>query len=555
MKSSRKLAWLVFVIAMGCRSQAPTGPVVQTGTPVPNAPSHTVNLDQGWSEEQQQRFWFTSQGSQMVPYDWFLALEQPTSTDLIRSDANLDRLGYLVETPSPANPDGLPVGFAKDLDPETGAWMGFTCAACHTNQIDTPTARLRIDGGPTLADAYTFFDQIAKSLQATATDDQKFDRFAHKVLGQGYTPAAASALRQRLQTLAQLRVARQNHDSPPVAYGHGRLDAFGDIFNQVLGADLNIPENFQKANAPVSYPFLWDTSQSDRVQWNGVAPNAGAGALARNVGEILGVFGTVTVEPVSKERKELKGYKSSAKIASLGELEATLNDLWSPLWPAEYLPPLDPAKVRSGQAIYQQQCASCHAVIERTDPKRRLNVVMTPVAELGTDPTMVENSILRAGRTGPLQGDKVLLLAGPPFGDRASGVQILDHVVLATIVGQKGAAAEAVVKEFIDVKNAPTFDPRSYKARSLNGIWATAPYLHNGSVPNLWELMKPSAQRVQQFHVGSRQYDAVNVGFDTASGASLFDTRLPGNSNAGHDFGTNLSDEQKWALIEYMKSL
>jgi len=122
-------------------------------------------------------------------------------------------------------------------------------------------------------------------------------------------------------------------------------------------------------------------------------------------------------------------------------------------------------------------------------------------------------------------------------------------------VGQKGAAAEAVVNEFIRVKNAPTFDPRSYKARSLNGIWATAPYLHNGSVPNLWELMKPSAQRVQQFHVGSRQYDAVNIGFDTTSGASLFDTRLPGNSNAGHDFGTDLSDEQKWALIEYMKSL
>ena len=108
-------------------------------------------------------------------------------------------------------------------------------------------------------------------------------------------------------------------------------------------------------------------------------------------------------------------------------------------------------------------------------------------------------------------------------------------------------------------QNAPTINPRSYKGRSLNGIWATAPYLHNGSVPNLWELMKPPAQRVQQFRVGSRQFDPVNVGFDigsdTFTGASLLDTRLPGNSNAGHAFGTTLSDDEKWALIEYMKSL
>lgn len=541
---------LATVLAMGCRSQG--GPVIQTGTPVPDAPGRTVNLDQGWSEEQQQRFWFTSQGSQIVPYDWFLALEQASSTDLIRSQANLDRLRFLVENPSPANPDGLPVGFAKDTDAATGtAWMGFTCAACHTNQIDTQTASLRIDGAPTLADTFSFFNAVAAALQATGQDDAKFDRFARKVLGQGYSPAGASALRKELLDLAKLRLQRQRADAPPYPYGHGRLDAFGGIFNQVLGADLGVAKNYQPANAPVSYPFLWDTSQSDRVQWNGIAPNFGIGALARNVGEILGVFGTVKIEP----RSGLRGYPSSAKVASLGELEATLNDLWSPLWPAQYLPPLDPAKVSSGQAIYQQQCASCHTVLDRTDPKRRLNVVMTPVADLGTDPTMADNALSRAGLTGPLQGDKVFVLAGAPFGTEATGTQILDRVVIGTILGQKGAAAEAAIDEFVKVKNAPTINPRSYKARSLNGIWATAPYLHNGSVPSLWELMKPPAQRVQQFQMGSRRFDPVNVGFDTTSGASLLDTRLPGNSNAGHTFGTTLSDDEKWALIEYMKSL
>lgn len=560
-----RLAWLTIlsagcltgmaVLGAGCRSQG--GPILYTGEPVPGAGRNVVNLDQGWSEEEQLRFWFTSQGSEVVPYDWFLVLEQEKSPELIRSSANLGRLGFLVEGPTPANPDGLPVGFAKDIDATGRPWMGFTCAACHTNQIDTPKAKLRIDGAPTLADTFGFFDQVAYGLQATAKDDAKFDRFAHRVLGERYSPAAAGALREELRALAQKRVDRQKMDrgTPPApAYGHGRLDAFGGIFNQVLGADLGMPANFRPSNAPVSYPFLWDTPQSDRVQWNGIAPNKEPGALARNVGEILGVFGTVEVVP-RKGLRGFDGYRSSAKIEALGELEETLNSLWSPQWPAEYLPPLDAAKVESGRALYQQRCASCHALLDRTNPDRRLNVVMTPVAELGTDPTMADNALLRAGRTGPLEGQQVFIAAGPPFGDRAAGAQILDHVVIETILGQKGLSAEAVLTEYIKIKDAPTFDPRSYKARSLNGIWATAPYLHNGSVPNLWELLKPAAQRVSQFRVGSRRFDPVNVGFDTASGEFLLDTRLPGNSNAGHEFGTDLSDEQKWALIEYMKSL
>jgi hypothetical protein len=430
--------------------------------------------------------------------------------------------------------------------------MGLTCAACHTNQIDTEKASLRIDGAPTLADTFSFFNEVAYGLQATEKDDAKFDRFAHKVLGQGYNAGSASALRQELSSVAGALVLRQSHDASPYPYGHGRLDAFGGIFNQVLAADLGLPENYHPADAPVSYPFLWDTSQSDLVQWNGVAPNFGAGALARNVGEVLGVFGTVSIDP----SRHLRGYLSSVKVEELGKIEKTLNALWSPLWPTEYLPPIDHAKAANGQTIYLQQCAGCHAVLKnRTDPRRRLNVVMTPVAKLGTDPIMANNA-LRTAKTGRLKGElNILAGLGKKFGDDAIGPQILAHVVIATILGQKSASAKAAIDEFIHVKMAAKFDPLSYKARSLNGIWATAPYLHNGSVPNLWELLKPPAKRVQQFHVGSRQFDPVNVGFDTGSGEFVFDTKLPANSNAGHTWGTDLTDEQKWALIEYMKSL
>lgn len=463
----------------------------------------------------------------------------------------MNEVGYLPETPGPGNPDGLPVGFAKDTDSKTGqAWVGFTCAACHSNQIDYKGTRMRIDGAPTLADNFRFSDDLVAALQATAKDDAKFDRFARKVLGDGYSSGSAQQLRQDVQGTAKVLSDRQNEDRPPHPYGYARLDAFGAIFNQVLADDLGIPGNALPADAPVSYPFIWDTPQSDLVQWNGSAPNAGAGPLLRNVGEILGVYGTVSVDP----KNGLKGYPSSAKVLALADLEKTLEKLWSPQWPAQILPAIDQAKAAQGQPIFQQQCAGCHALIDRTSPKRRITAVMNSVDVLGTDPTMADNFVDRAGRTGLLQGHKVFILLGATFGEEATGLDILTNVVAGTVLGQKDEAFEASIHEFLKVKNARTFAPRSYKARSLNGIWATAPYLHNGSVPNLWQLLQPSAQRVKSFQVGSREFDPVNVGFDSTGGFN-FDTTLPGNLNAGHDFGTKLSDDEKWALIEYMKSL
>ena len=80
-----------------------------------------------------------------------------------------------------------------------------------------------------------------------------------------------------------------------------------------------------------------------------------------------------------------------------------------------------------------------------------------------------------------------------------------------------------------------------YRARPLNGIWATAPYLHNGSVPDMVELLKPAAQRPTTFYVGNWEFDPARLGFEWSSPfptAFLFDTRITGNSNAGHEHGT-----------------
>ena len=112
----------------------------------------------------------------------------------------------------------------------------------------------------------------------------------------------------------------------------------------------------------------------------------------------------------------------------------------------------------------------------------------------------------------------------------------------------------------------PRLPENVYKAAPRDGVWATPPFMHNGSVPNLYEMLLPANERTKKFYVG-REFDPVKVGLDTSgkSGKFLLDTELRGNSNAGHSFengprgsgviGPLLSEEQRWALVEYLKSI
>ncbi len=102
-------------------------------------------------------------------------------------------------------------------------------------------------------------------------------------------------------------------------------------------------------------------------------------------------------------------------------------------------------------------------------------------------------------------------------------------------------------------------DGKPYAARPLHGVWAAAPYLHNGSVPTLADLLKPPAERPKTFPLGHRDYDPAKVGFvtDLPAGKVKYtaDTTKTGNGNGGHLFGTDLPDDQKAALLEYLKTL
>ena len=131
----------------------------------------------------------------------------------------------------------------------------------------------------------------------------------------------------------------------------------------------------------------------------------------------------------------------------------------------------------------------------------------------------------------------------------------------------RNAVPEAAQREIAGSRRNEWQAPLAYRARPLDGVWATAPYLHNGSVPTLYQMLLPAGRRDTAFYTGSRQFDPKAVGFETAPfrGGFRFDATIPGNGNGGYSFGgvpgapgvigPELTDTHRWELVEYLKTL
>jgi hypothetical protein len=273
---------------------------------------------------------------------------------------------------------------------------------------------------------------------------------------------------------------------------------------------------------------------------------------------VLGVFGHLPPPGVDRSR----GLPSSVDVEGLGELEKMMMELRAPAWPSS-LPALDMERVARGRDLYAQSCVSCHRLGNSGDPGRDFDAVLVPREQIGTDPAMLEQIAHRK----------------PAFtrvGAAVGGVLLDQPCKAMKVIAEGKPALAAQIPEPCDddrvrpifkdmmqraavAPTGPCSDPSAcYKAGPLHGIWATAPYLHNGSVPNLWELLRPPAERMAEFRVGSREIDPAVVGFRAGedSGARfVFRTELRGNWSSGHDYGTQLPAEDRWALIEYMKTL
>jgi hypothetical protein len=656
--------------------------------PLPDRASakSAVWLDQNWSIDDRHWFHHVSQGTAtfQVPYDWFVALEQPnlrffTQPGLLSDSAYLERFGFLPSPKSvhtdetslhrfgysasskapPAAPaaiaglratpvenfDGLPVGFARltgATDPGTGLplpdQIGLTCAACHTGSLRYKDVSVRFDGGPAMVDLRKLELATGLSVGYTLKVWGRFGRFATRVLGPDATPeqydklkADLTALLARLLNQANaLDKAVTDQHQPNTEEGFGRLDALNRIGNQVFATDLAISglsgfeKNLHAQDAPVSFPPIWTVPWFLFAQYDASIEQP----LIRNAGEALGVFALVNLSP---DYAPDTLFRSSVALENLVRIEAMLRGpdltgpafggLQSPKWPSEIFPgdaawKIDPARISKGRGIYAEICAECHLgpvndpAFDQQYPEKSFwsspqwdakNQVLDPVqktvAGMGTDPAQANVLFSRTvdvpgflkmdpardlGKNWGCQNLPTYLSTEMPFSialmiavDRTSRKWMDDHGVPDSDRPTLWEASRKNCPNPVSVKSP------HYRARPLNGVWATAPYLHNGSVPSLYWMLKPAAERPKKFCMGSRDFDPQYVGLRVTAnepqtcnkGETLFSATNPdgspihGNSVLGHSLegppgpdkpgviGRMLNEEERYDLIEYLKTL
>jgi len=471
--------------------------------------------------------------------------------------------------------------------------------------------------------------------------DGRFDKFAKNVLKDRYSDAEKVRLKDEL--IAVVTNLKEHVDIVEVTEGYGRIDALNRIGNQVFSVDMDRKENYSPINAPVNFPQIWTSSWFNWVQYDGsiMQPMIRNAGEALGVAAYLDIkspldehrFGSsVPINNITWIEELLAGSPPYETKKFSG--------LLSPTWPASF-PAINQDLAKEGASLYVEKCQGCHLPALNSkeiwsdhyfgkinwndidgnpqsskDDVLMLNII--PHNEIGTD-TAQGNVLLN--RTVDTSGR-----ANVPASDVTPGIglgtnicswnPVAPNTPWEEVNGGKGQlvtipytdsghvlfglALGATVQKTIQAWYAQNYiSPalqeiyqgdrpnclqvgKGYKARPLNGIWATAPYLHNGSVPSLMDLLKPVSERPALVQMGSPLIDPENVGIVQDSkvkmkpgnvyaknGLFILDTSTLGNKNSGHEFsksydaknpqegiiGPEFTPPQRKALVEYMKTL
>lgn len=521
--------------------------------------------------------------------------------------------------------------------------LGLTCAACHTGQLEYGNQRILIDGGQGMISLDKFREALAYSMAYTKYIPGRFDRFAKRVLGDAYTPENRDKLDSNFNELFALAKKESDFEAKVnkkgVTEGFTRLDALNRIGNEVFSSQMKMPENFAPVDGPVSFPFIWNAPWFDWVQYNSSIQQP----MVRNAGEAMGVKAMVNLSnpervifsshiPVNTLHEMellLAGVKNPLETQVFGGLR-------SPEWRKLPLPALDENLVAKGRELYMGDadkgqkplCAGCHLPPisspeifkekywkspAEESPKNSdytekfLTLKTMPVPEIGTDCRTAYGMVYRTVTTADFIQNSGTVFPSfskdqiphdcpqPQVTSAPAGYRVTNFgVALGEVV--ENSKNNRYDSEKVSLEQRRVLDGNRpngiralidgipvYKARPLNGIWATAPFLHNGSIPNLYLLLSTQEERdteANKFYLGSREFDPKYVGFkyrsessvlaglgllQNTSGLFLLDTKLPGNRNTGHLFtdddgangriGPKLSEEERFALIEFLKSL
>jgi hypothetical protein len=413
-----------------------------------------------------------------------------------------------------------PIGFSRrrvfGMD-----FVGLNCAFCHLGTVrrvaTEPRPHVVLGGVGNTVDIEKYFLYLFRSLDNDALTGERLMqavdaelKLQNAELGWFqrllYRWALVPGLRWYVRSLemAKFDFIFPTSDSRLPDFGPGRVDTWG-LYKRVF-VDPPVHDSIAGTS---DFPPLWNQKARTgmRMHWDGNTDVL----IERNVVSALSLIG---------KRIDYLDFDRLVRITDWieGLLPPRYIDFVGP-----GVPPLDDAKVQRGKAVFDAECARCHA-----PGGDRLGRV-EPIAELGTDPERIN------------EFSPALMNALNQLGTR-----------------------QWQLRHF-RVENG-------YVNGLLDGLWQRAPYLHNGSVPTLRDLLKVPEQRPKRFCRGTNVFDGRNVGFvsattvvngqETCPGAWLYDTtptpgtdRPNGRSNAGHFYGTNLPEADKDALVEFLKTL
>ena len=415
-----------------------------------------------------------SMANRIPEYVWNVLPE--VCPDLLPGPGGWTSLGIIQEKGK-----DLPVGFARrtigypSLEPN--------CAFCHTGAYRTSTdgAEQISLGAPAhqldLQAFQWFLYDCAKDSRVTTEnvlskiqDTENLSWFQTQVYKYAIIPFTKSAFEM------QASEYEWQKSRPP--QGRGRTDTF----NPTKITVFHLPDD--GSIGTVDLPAIWNQQAREgmHLHWDGNNDNI----HERNYAAAMAIGAT----------------PDSVIQANFNKVTTFVLQLPPPKFPY----PIDQAKAERGWALFQANCADCHAFGSPHVGQ------VTPVAAVGTDPHRL------------------------------------------------ASFTQGLVTSFHSINENPfIFDSYSktdgYANLPIDGTWARAPYLHNGSVPTLWDLLQPVDKRPAKFYKGYEVYDPVKVGFVSDQPTSYeLDTTVAGNSNEGHLYGTQLTDDEKWDLIEFLKT-
>ena len=389
----------------------------------------------------------------------------------------------------------LPVGFTKKT-------IGFprvanTCAVCHT-----ATWRARSEDAPHLVIASPGHTTNVEAFFRFLVDCARDPRFnADNLMNEISLVTDLDLVDKLLYRFFVIPITKQRLVAREKQFAWIYRSDFAD-WGRGRDDAMNLTKYFMiglpmdESFGPTDMPSIWNLQ---KYKWE-------QGMRMNFAGDSHDAYSVITDSALG-----LLGAPPKHKDEFLGEVK-WLHEYLTQLPPPKYPFPVDATLAAAGRKTFDQHCAACHASA-RTGTR-------LPLAEVGTDRNRLDSW------------------------SKAAAV-----------------AANKVVKDMgIERRGLVEEDPAGYVAAFLDGIWLRAPYLHNGSVPSLRDLLEPAAKRPTLFFRGYDVYDPARVGFVSAGpeaerAGTRFDTSRKGNGNQGHEFGSTLAEDEKKALLEYLKTL